>query len=198
MARRLRRISKGTVLLSQLPSPDRYRDQREGRARPRRGGCGAPALVAGDIPLRRRCGARRCRPAGRRAYRMPVRAWARNFRDADPDVNGTTYHRAAATPSCFYRQCARTGAPMISKAQAAGRQLHYPPGRTAPAPRLPVPHAQANACSEEGELLGRVQSPPWPHASRGPRDWLSDGSALSVGPRFEGPGANSPFRGLKS
>ena len=95
--------AKGTVLLSQLPSPDRYRDQQEGRARPRRGGCGAPALVAGNIPLglRRRCGARRCRPAGCRAYRMPVRAWARNFRDADPDVNGTTstYHRAATTPS---------------------------------------------------------------------------------------------------
>ena len=91
--------AKGTVLLSQLPSPDRYRDQREGRARPRRGGCGAPALVAGNIPLRRRWGARRCRPAGCRAYRMPVRAWARNFRDADPDVNGTTYHRAATTPS---------------------------------------------------------------------------------------------------
>ena len=38
---------------------------------------------------------------------------------------------------------------------------------------------------------------PWPraHAPRGPRAWLSDGAALPVGPHFEGPGANPPFRG---
>ena len=35
----------------------------------------------------------------------------------------------------------------------------------------------------------------WPHAPRGPRAWLSDGAALPVGPHFEGPGANPPFRG---
>ena len=28
-----------------------------------------------------------------------------------------------------------------------------------------------------------------------PRAWLSDGAALPVGPHFEGPGANPPFRG---
>ena len=148
---------KGTALLSQLPWPSPDRDQRdpEGRGRAGRGARGGCGEGPGDISSNQRrstaagaaCGARQCRPAGRRANRMPVRAWARNFRDADPDVNGTTYHRAAATPSCFYRKCARTGAPVISKAQAAGRQLHYPPGRTAPAPRLPVPvpHAQASA-----------------------------------------------------
>ena len=36
------------------------------------------------------------------------------------------------------------------------------------------------------------------HAPRGSRAWLSDGAALPVGPSFAGPGANSPFRGLKS
>ena len=127
---------------------------------------------------------------------MPVRAWARNFRDADPDVNGTTYHRAAATPSCFYRQCARTGAPMISKAQAAGRQLHYPPGRTAPAPRLPVPHAQANACSEEGELLGRVQSPMATCASRAAGLALGWFGPLR-GAAFRRAGRQLPLSGIK-